>query len=262
MLSDAQFIRYQRQLALPEIGENGQQSLLDSRVLVIGCGGLGSAAVLYLASVGIGQLVIVDDDRVESSNLPRQVIYRERQIGQTKVDAMAEQIKAINLDCRVRAISKRLIGTQLELEVLNADVVLDCTDNIHSRQQINQLCRKLIKPLISGSAIGWKGQVIAFDQLPLSPCYHCLVPDSELPAAQRCNEFGILGPVVGIIGTLQALQAIMILTRQTMRNANQLTLFDAHLFQFQTLNVVKDPQCEVCGYPQADQIKGEATCQI
>ena len=170
MLSDFEFIRYQRQLALPEVGEQGQRNLLDSHVLVIGCGGLGNAAALYIAASGVGKIVLVDDDCVDSSNLQRQVAFKESQLGSPKVEALKQQLSELNGRSQVRTINKRMTQSQLELEVMLADLVLDCTDNFESRQQVNQACFGSNTPLISGSAIGWKGQFIVFDYQKQKGC--------------------------------------------------------------------------------------------
>ncbi|MFA0123802.1 ThiF family adenylyltransferase, partial [Vibrio sp. 10N.261.48.A2] len=178
MLSDFEFIRYQRQIALPEVGEQGQRNLLNSHVLIIGCGGLGNAAALYLAASGVGKIVLVDDDCVDSSNLQRQVAFRENQLGSPKVEALKQQLSELNGRSQVRTINQRMSESQLELEVMLADLVLDCTDNFESRQQVNQACFSAKTPLISGSAIGWKGQFIVFDYQNQKGCYHCLFPFS------------------------------------------------------------------------------------
>lgn len=167
MLSDKQFLRYQRQVALPEIAEVGQERLSKSHVLIIGCGGLGSAASLYLASAGVGKLVVVDNDEVDSSNLQRQIIYREQDLQVAKTEATVKQLTELNSMVQVRALNKRLDKAQLQLEVMLADVVLDCTDNMPTRQLINQVCFEQNTPLISAAAIGWQGQFAVFDyQIP------------------------------------------------------------------------------------------------
>lgn len=249
MLSDRDFIRYQRQVSLPNIGEQGQAKLGRGHVLIIGCGGLGSAASLYLAAAGVGRLVLVDDDEVDSSNLQRQVVYRESQVGQDKVAAMAEQLTALNAELNVRVIAKRLDEKQLALEIMLADVVLDCTDNIASRQMINRLCYQQQTRLVFASAIGWQGQYCWFDfqQDTSSGCYRCIYPFDELPQATKCSESGIVGPVVGTMGNYQALAAIQCLAlEQPAIKANQLHLFDGLAMTWQTLSTHRDMSCSVC----------------
>ncbi|MDN3632219.1 HesA/MoeB/ThiF family protein [Vibrio lentus] len=247
MLSDFEFIRYQRQIALPEVGEQGQRNLLNSHVLLIGCGGLGNAAALYLAASGVGKIVLVDDDCVDSSNLQRQVAFRESQLGSPKVEALKQQLSELNGRSQVRTINQRMSESQLELEVMLADLVLDCTDNFESRQQVNQACFSTKTPLISGSAIGWKGQFVVFDYQNQKGCYHCLFPFRHHPQTTRCSDSGIIGPVVGTIGNLQALAAIQRLTRGEFQAAtHQLKLFDGQTMNWQNLMLTQDSECPVC----------------
>ncbi|UXI01253.1 HesA/MoeB/ThiF family protein [Photobacterium sp. TY1-4] len=250
MLSDQAFIRYNRQIMLPEIGEAGQAQLAQAQVLLVGAGGLGSAAALYLAGAGIGQLVIADDDVVDSSNLQRQVIYREADQGHSKAHAAAEQLRSLNPMIRVRPVEARLAAQQLALEVSLADVVLDCSDNLETRHAVNQACVSAGKPLIAGAAISWQGQLMAFDFRGGSgPCYHCLFPwQADAPQApQNCSTSGIAGPVVGTIGTLQALEALKLLTGSGTLPFATLRLFDGLTSAWQTFNVAREPACPVCG---------------
>ncbi|WP_260261326.1 HesA/MoeB/ThiF family protein [Vibrio intestinalis] len=254
MLQDSQFIRYQRQIALTQIGEIGQQRLSSSHVLVIGCGGLGSAASLYLVAAGVGKLVIVDDDTVDVSNMQRQVVYRQADVGRAKVQAMAEQLSELNGEVSVRAINKRLEATQLGMEIMLADLVLDCSDNLPTRHMINQLCFEKNTALISAAAIGWQGQFAVFDfarkdeqQQPDLSCYRCLVPFDELPNTTKCSDSGVIGPVVGTLGNYQALAAIQKLAiGQFKFPTGQLHLFDGLTLKWQTMAISKDAQCSVC----------------
>ncbi len=247
MLSDKQFQRYQRQVALKEIGEPGQATLLNSRVLIVGCGGLGAAAALYLAAAGTGRLVVADDDRVDLSNLHRQLAYRTNQIAQSKVAALAETLAAINPDCRVRTVQRRMDKTLLTLEVAQADIVLDCSDNLTTRHQVNEVCSAARIPLISGSAIGWEGQLMAFDfkTHPLG-CYRCLVPDEVTPTPGRCTDMGVMGPVVGTIGNMQALMAMQWLLGLSTFQSHQLMRFNALNMQWQKWRILADPECPIC----------------
>lgn len=259
MLSDFEFVRYQRQIALPEIGEQGQRNLLNGHVLVIGCGGLGNAAALYLAASGIGKIVLVDDDCVDSSNLQRQVAFKESDLGTAKVDALKLQLSELNGRSQVRTINKRMAESQLKLEVLLADVVLDCTDNFTTRQQVNQACFEANKPLISGSAIGWKGQFVVFDYQNQQGCYHCLFPFDHHPQTTRCSDSGIIGPVVGTIGNLQALAAIQRVSSGEFQVATQqLKLFDGKSMNWQNLLVTQDIECPVCNSSVTNNLEEEA----
>jgi sulfur carrier protein ThiS adenylyltransferase len=259
MLSDFEFVRYQRQIALPEIGEQGQRNLLNGHVLVIGCGGLGNAAALYLAASGIGKIVLVDDDCVDSSNLQRQVAFKESDLGTAKVDALKLQLSELNGRSQVRTINKRMAESQLKLEVMLADVVLDCTDNFTTRQQVNQACFEANTPLISGSAIGWKGQFVVFDYQNQQGCYHCLFPFDHHPQTTRCSDSGIIGPVVGTIGNLQALAAIQRISSGEFQVAtHQLKLFDGKSMNWQNLMVTQDIECPVCNSSVTSNLEEEA----
>ncbi|QPK05567.1 HesA/MoeB/ThiF family protein [Vibrio kanaloae] len=259
MLSDFEFIRYQRQIALPEVGEQGQRNLLNSHVLVIGCGGLGNAVALYLAASGVGRIVLVDDDYVDSSNLQRQVAFKESQLGSPKVEALKQQLNELNDRSQVRTINQRMSESQLELEVMLADLVLDCTDNFASRQQVNRACFKANTPLISGSAIGWKGQFIVFDYQNQKGCYHCLFPFEHHSQTTRCSDSGIIGPVVGTIGNLQALAAIQRISGGEFKVAtHQLKLFDGQTMNWQSLMVTQDSECPVCNTSATQHLEEEA----
>ncbi|KZX68309.1 molybdopterin-synthase adenylyltransferase MoeB [Vibrio sp. HI00D65] len=259
MLTDFEFVRYQRQIALPEIGEQGQRNLLNGHVLVIGCGGLGNAAALYLAASGIGKIVLVDDDCVDSSNLQRQVAFKESDLGTAKVDALKLQLSELNGRSQVRTINKRMAESQLKLEVMLADVVLDCTDNFATRQQVNQACFEANTPLISGSAIGWKGQFVVFDYQNQQGCYHCLFPFDHHTQTTRCSDSGIIGPVVGTIGNLQALAAIQCIGSGEFQVAtHKLKLFDGRSMSWQDLIVTQDIECPVCNSSVTNNLEEEA----
>lgn len=251
MLTDIEFVRYQRQVALAEIGESGQIKLANSHILIIGCGGLGSAASLYLAAAGVGKLVVVDDDVVELSNLHRQVVYRHDDLEKTKVSAMAQQVAALNPQIQVRTIAKRLDAEQLQLEVMLADVVLDCSDNMPTRQKVNQVCVEQKTALITSAAIGWQGQFAVFDYHDTTNrrgCYRCLFPFDELEQAQKCSQHGVVGPVVGTLGNYQAIAAIQKLaTGKFYVETERLHIFDGLTLQWQSVMVSRDPSCDVCG---------------
>ena len=250
MLSDQEFLRYNRQIMLPEIGEHGQARLANAHVLMVGAGGLGSSAALYLAGAGIGTLVIADDDEVDSSNLQRQIIYRDQHQGQSKAAMAAEQVRELNPHIRVRAVKARLADQRLAMEIELADVMLDCSDNLPTRHAVNQACFKASKILIAGAAIRWQGQLMPFDfRQGVGPCYHCLFPyDPAAKApAMNCSNSGIAGPVVGIVGTLQALEAIKAITEAGQVGFSTLQQFDGLTMAWQKFNLAQDKCCPVCG---------------
>jgi adenylyltransferase/sulfurtransferase len=238
--------RYSRQIRLPQIGTEGQGKLASARVLVIGMGGLGSPAALYLASAGVGHLVLSDFDRVELSNLQRQVIHRESAIDKPKALSAKETIASLNSDINVTAIDWQLTDDELANQVRKADVVLDCSDNFATRFATNAACYACRIPLVSGAAIRFDGQLTTFDfRREASPCYHCLFGGEGF--AETCAAEGILSPVVGIIGVMQALEAVKLITGAGETLTGRLLLFDGLTSQFQQVRYGKDPGCSVCG---------------
>jgi sulfur carrier protein ThiS adenylyltransferase len=251
-LNDDDFLRYQRQIALPEIGESGQKQLIRKRILQIGCGGLGTCVSLYLVGAGIGSVVVVDDDNVDVSNLHRQIAYREMDIGQSKALILKKQLQALNHHCKIRALNKRLDDEQLALEVMLADLVLDCSDNLQTRHQVNRICYQQKTDLISASAIGWEGQLSVYRYPNNGPCYQCLVPQSDQCPAVRCQDMGIVGPIVGVIASVQALKAIQlllgILPENNHQTSNELLHFDGKNLKHHILSFDRNPACPVCGH--------------
>ncbi|KJG00740.1 HesA/MoeB/ThiF family protein [Photobacterium angustum] len=247
-LSDTAFIRYNRQIMLEDMGEQGQLALNNAKVLIVGAGGLGSAAAMYLAAAGVGLLVIADDDEVESSNLQRQVIYRETDVSLNKAQAACEQLLALNPLVRTRAVKAKLAGFQLVMEVQQADIVLDCSDNWATRYAVNQACYQHQTPLIAGASIGWQGQLLAFDFRQTSPCYQCVFPFSaEAPSQdQNCRSSGVMGPVVGTIGTLQALNAIKAIAGVGEVGFGLLQQFNGLTGKWQQVSIDAAPCCPVC----------------
>lgn len=242
----ADFSRYSRQVVLREVGVHGQQLLRDSSALVIGLGGLGSAAGLYLAGAGLGRLLVADRDRVEPANLQRQVLYRTDDIGRPKTEAARERLAALNPDVEVTAFEGRLEPARLVDMVGAADVVLDCTDNFPTRFAINAACVRARKPLVSGAAIRFEGQLAVFDTRRADgACYACLFADAGEPA-ERCEEAGVLGPVVGTIGSLQALAALKLLLGQAVADVNRLRIWNALDMTWRTVTFARDPACPVC----------------
>lgn len=246
-LNDSALLRYSRHILLPEIDIEGQQRLLAARVLVVGAGGLGAPALLYLASAGVGQLTLVDDDTVELTNLQRQVIHDMQTLGQPKVVSAAARLSAINPDVQLRLLNERLAGDSLAAEVAAHDLVLDCSDNFATRHAINRACVAARVPLVSGAAVRFSGQLAVYDvRDEASPCYHCLFPEEGEASDGPCATFGVLAPLVGVIGSLQAVEAVKLLAGR--RPAlGQLTLYEALEGSFRQLRVPRDPDCPVCG---------------
>jgi len=237
--------RYARQISLKQIGEIGQQKLLDSTVLIIGMGGLGSPAAMYLAAAGIGRLIISDFDQVEDSNLQRQIIHRTQDIGELKALSAKHTIAEINPDCNVEAIDWQLEESELEKYAQKVDLILDCTDNFPTRFMINRICVKTDTPLVSGAAIRMEGQIASYIPNSGGPCYQCLYKQ-EFESTETCAMEGVLSPVVGVIGTLQALQAILILIGEGESVNGKLLLFDGLSMEWQTVKIPKNPNCKVC----------------
>ncbi len=244
-MHDADFMRYSRQLLLEDVALEGQQKLLASRVLIVGLGGLGSPAALYLASAGVGTLVLADDDSVHISNLQRQILFTAEDIGQPKSLLALRHLQRLNPGLALCAISERLSGETLHQAVKEIDLVLDCSDNMATRQAINAACVAHGKPLISASAVGFGGQLMVLTPPWENGCYRCVWPEEHEPE-RNCRTAGVLGPVVGVMGTLQALEAIKLLSGMQ-PSSGSLRLFDARQHSWRTLAMQKAPQCPVCG---------------
>ncbi|TDJ23798.1 MAG: molybdopterin-synthase adenylyltransferase MoeB [Gammaproteobacteria bacterium] len=245
-MDEKQLDRYARQIRLPQIGEQGQQKILDSSALIVGMGGLGSPAALYLAAAGIGKLVINDFDIVEASNLQRQIIHTDRSIGENKVDSAKQGIEAINPECEVETIYYQIDGDELKSTIDGVDIVLDCTDNFPTRFEVNRYCVETETPLVSGAAIRLEGQIMNYQPGIRSPCYQCLYT-KIYENAETCEMEGVLGPVVGVIGTMQALQTLLILTGQGEPLIGKLLLLDAVSMEWQGVTLPRNPACPVCG---------------
>jgi sulfur carrier protein ThiS adenylyltransferase len=251
-MNDRDFMRYSRQILLEDIAIDGQQKLLASRVLLVGLGGLGAPAALYLAGAGIGTLVLADDDEVHLSNLQRQILFTTDDIDQPKAQVTQRRLQQLNPDIRLIALQTRLEGKALQEEIARADVVLDCTDNMATRQAINAACVRLNTPLITASAVGFGGQMMVLTPPWAQGCYRCLWPEDDEPQ-RNCRTAGIVGPVVGVMGTLQALEAIKLLSGiETPRNA--LRLFDARAGSWRQLALQRASGCQVCGGQHADPV--------
>jgi adenylyltransferase/sulfurtransferase len=248
-MDDQQLLRYSRQILLPQVGVEGQQRLLSAHVLVIGAGGLGSPAAMYLAAAGVGHLTIADPDLVELSNLQRQLLHRGSDIDRLKVDSAKDTLLGLNSDIQVTALPERLSGRQLEAQVMQADIVVDGSDNFATRFAVNAACVRASRPLVAGAVIRLEGQVSVFrTALATSPCYRCLYGggDTELP--DTCSETGILAPVAGIVGSIQATEVIKVLLDLGEPLIGRLLLIDAAGMETRTLRIRRDPACPVCGH--------------
>ena len=244
-MDDDVLLRYSRQIMLPELGVEGQERLRASRVLIIGLGGLGSPAAMYLAAAGIGTLELVDDDRVDLSNLQRQILHTTDRIGVTKTHSAQLGLQALNPEPRLVMRQTRLHDAALRDAVAAADLVLDCSDNFDTRFALNLACHALQTPLVSGAAIRWDGQITVFDGQPGSPCYRCLYSE-EGEEDLRCSENGVVAPLVGVIGAMQALEAIKLLCGAGEHLGGRLLMFDALRMQWRELRLRPDPACPVC----------------
>ncbi|XOV83381.1 MAG: ThiF family adenylyltransferase [bacterium] len=245
-MQDAELLRYSRQIMLPEVDIAGQEALQNARVLIMGLGGLGSPAALYLAAAGIGNLVLCDDDEVELSNLQRQIAHSNNTIGVNKAESAAQTIHTLNPHVQTDTRSRRLTEDELRGEIANVDLVLDCTDNFASRHMINNICWQSRTPLVSGAAIRWEGQIAVFDaNQSASPCYSCLYPNPE-GADLNCAENGVIAPLVGIIGTCQALEAVKLITGVGDSLVGYVLYFDAKYMQWRKLTLNRRPNCPVC----------------
>jgi adenylyltransferase/sulfurtransferase len=238
--------RYSRQICLPQVEEAGQQKILDARILIIGMGGLGSPAAMYLAAAGVGHIVISDYDRVEISNLQRQIVHGIEDVGELKANSAKQTLLSINPDMQVTALDWQLDEAELLEQINLADVVLDCSDNYPTRMAVNKASIATLTPLVSGAVIRMEGQVVTY--LPAqsdSPCYQCLYgPDFE--QAETCDAEGVIAPLVGVIGSLQAMQALLVVLGLTDGLIGKLILVDGLNMEHRTLKVRKDPACKAC----------------
>lgn len=245
-LTDAEALRYNRQIILRGFDFDGQEKLKAARVLIVGLGGLGCAAAPYLVAAGVGHLTLVDFDTVSLSNLQRQILHRDARIGMAKVESARLELSAINPHAQIETVDGQLDDDQMAAQIAACDLALDCTDNVATRNLLNRLCHAQRKPLVSGAAIRMEGQLSVFTYQPGEPCYRCL---SRLfgDNALTCVEAGVMAPLVGTIGTLQAMEAIKLLTQYGQPLTGKLLMFDAMTMQFREMKLPKDPQCDVCG---------------
>ncbi|MEJ2140953.1 MAG: molybdopterin-synthase adenylyltransferase MoeB [Gammaproteobacteria bacterium] len=245
-MKDIQLLRYSRQIMLPQLDVAGQQTLLDSTALIMGMGGLGSPVALYLAAAGVGHLILVDFDEVEISNLQRQILHSSNDIGKSKVDSARETLADLNPEVRVTTVNKKLDSEDIIGYCKQSNIVIDGTDNFATRFMVNEACVTTGTPLVSGAAIRMEGQVSVFMNDGDSPCYRCLYRE-EGEEELRCSENGVLAPLVGVIGSLQAVEAIKVLTHMGEALTGRLLIMDALHMEMRTLKLKKDPSCPVCG---------------
>jgi molybdopterin/thiamine biosynthesis adenylyltransferase len=246
-MNDDQLLRYSRHILLDAIGVEGQQRLLDAKALVVGAGGLGSPVLLYLASAGVGHITLVDPDRVDVTNLQRQIAHRLSSIGTPKVNSAAQTLAHINPDVHLTALQERADAQRLLELVRHADIVLDCSDNFMTRQALNAACVAHRKPLVSGAAIGFDGQVSVFDSREAeSPCYACVFPPDAVVEEIQCATMGVFAPLVGIVGSMQAAEALKLLAGIGTSLAGRLLMLDASAMEWTSMRVARSPTCPVC----------------
>jgi adenylyltransferase/sulfurtransferase len=248
-MNDAQLLRYSRHILLDEMGVEAQERLLAATVLVVGAGGLGSPAALYLASAGVGRILLADGDTVDLTNLQRQVLHRDDRVGLGKAESGRRSLLEMNPEIEVEAIATRLEGDALGAAVARATVVLDCCDNFATRHAVNRACVEAGVPLVSGAAIRFDGQLAVFDTRRAdSPCYHCLFPDGQDVEEVRCATMGVFAPLTGIVGTMQAAEALKVAGGFGTPITGQLLLIDTRTMSIDRIRVPRDPGCPVCGH--------------
>jgi molybdopterin/thiamine biosynthesis adenylyltransferase len=247
-LSDEQLLRYSRHILLDDIGIEGQRRIVNSRVLIIGAGGLGSPAAMYLACAGVGQITLVDDDHVDLTNLQRQIMHSTARVGQSKVASAQNSLEQLNPEVQVHTIAQRADAALLDRLIVTADVVLDCCDNFTTRQAINAACFTHRKPLVSGAAITMDGQISVYDpRRSDAPCYACAFPPEHPPQETRCATMGVLAPLVGVIGSMQAAEALKLIVGNGISLAGWLLMLDARNMEWTRLRLQKRSACSVCG---------------
>jgi molybdopterin-synthase adenylyltransferase len=247
-MNDSQLLRYSRHILLPQIEYAGQEKLTKSHVLIVGAGGLGSPAALYLAASGVGKLTICDFDKVDLTNLQRQIIHTTQSVGINKAVSAQQTIYEINPEVVVQTVQQKSSEAEFKKLAETADVVIDCSDNFATRYALNRVCFTLKKPLVSGAAVNFEGQITVFDfRHENSPCYHCLFPDTGSDQEMRCAENGVFAPLVGMIGTTQAAEALKLILNIGESLQGRLLLLDALSMEWRTIKLSRDPACAVCG---------------
>ena len=247
-MNDNQLLRYSRHILLDEVGIEGQQRLRDAHVLVVGAGGLGSPVALYLAASGVGHISIADHDMVDLTNLQRQIAHTTSRVGQAKVDSAAQAMLALNPDVRVTALVRQLDANELEALVPTVHVVVDCCDNFATRQAVNTACVRHKVPLVSGAAIRMDGQLAVYDaRNDQSPCYACIFPPDQMPEEVMCSTMGVLAPLVGVIGTMQAMETVKLITGMGSRLTGRLQMLDGRGMAWSEVRLQRNASCLVCG---------------
>ena len=247
-MRDDQLLRYSRHILLNEWGVEGQQQVSQSHALIVGAGGLGSPAALYLASAGVGHISLIDHDHVDVTNLQRQIAHSQARVGQLKVASLQAAMQAINPEVRVTCYSQKADAALLALCMSSVDVVLDCTDNFETRQLINRACVQFAKPLVSGSALRFDGQMAVYDTRQAdAPCYACVFPPTQSFEEERCATMGVLAPLVGVIGSMQATEALKLLSGMGSSLQGKLMMFNAQHMEWQTMSTARNLNCSVCG---------------
>ena len=247
-MTDEQLLRYSRHLLLDEIGVEGQRRWMAAHALIIGAGGLGSPAALYLGSAGVGTITLVDDDRVDLTNLQRQIAHRLASVGSGKAESARDRIAEINPDVMVNPLRLRAGAAELDALVFASDVVLECSDNFATRHAVNAACVRHSKPLVAGAAIAFDAQISVYDtRSPDAPCYACLFPPDALVEEVRCATMGVLSPLVGIIGSMQAAEALKLLAGVGSSLAGRLQMLDARTMSWTEIRIPRQPDCPICG---------------
>jgi molybdopterin/thiamine biosynthesis adenylyltransferase len=247
-VNDDQLLRYSRHILLDEVGIEGQQRLVNAHALVVGAGGLGSPVALYLAASGVGHISIADHDVVDLTNLQRQIAHTTARVGQSKVDSAAQAMQALNPEVRVTTVPHKLDAAQLDALVPTVQVVVDCCDNFETRQAVNAACVKHKVPLVSGAAIRMDGQLAVYDARDdKSPCYACIFPPDQAPEEVRCSTMGVLAPLVGVIGTMQAMETVKLITGIGSRLTGRLQMLDGRGMEWSDVRLQRNANCPVCG---------------
>ena len=247
-MNDDQLLRYSRHILLPQIGIDGQERILAARALVVGAGGLGSPVALFLATAGLGRITLCDGDAVDLTNLQRQIAHRMATVGVNKAESARMTLAALNPDVRVDVVPERVAGERLAALVAEHDVVLDCSDNFATRHAVNRACVAARVPLVSGAAVRFDGQVAVFDpRRPDGACYQCLFPEDAESEDVRCAVMGVFAPLVGVVGSLQAAEALKLVAGAGETIANRLLLYDALAAEWRSVRLTRDPACPVCG---------------
>jgi adenylyltransferase/sulfurtransferase len=256
-VTDEQLLRYSRHILLDALGIEGQERILATHALIVGAGGLGSPAALYLASAGVGKITLVDDDSVDFTNLQRQILHIQARVGMAKAESGRQALAAINPEIEIVPLQQRLSGAALDALIATVDIVLDCTDNFATRHAINRACVHHKKPLVSGAAIRFDGQVSVYDmRRDDAPCYHCLFPEGDDVEEVRCAVMGVFAPLTGIIGTMQAAEALKLAAGIGESLSGRLLLLNVLDMEWRTVRFKKDAGCMVCGPTAAGQAPG------